>query len=262
MKDKPKFHVHAEVLRTVDYDMFTLLRGNRNTNPAHLKRLEMSFQRNYLFSPILVNERYEIIDGQHRYIICRKLNLPLYYIVVHGYGLNEVQILNTNTVNWKKIDYLSSYCDMKYPEYLKFRHFMNLYPGFNLTSVENLLKLNVGTPSSYSPDLKSETNKAGNYRIKTFEEGEFVCRDFDNSCKYADQILEMEKYNSTVVYRTSFVSTMIRLFKNENYDHDSFLAKLSLQPTALSECVNKDQYITMIEEIYNYKRRPKVNLRY
>ena len=105
-----------QVLKTTDYNLFSFISGNRKINLAHAKRLERSFKNRHLFSPIIVNEYHQIIDGQHRFTVCSKLKLPIYYIVVNGYGLDEVQILNTNSSNWKKIDYLNAYCDLKYPE--------------------------------------------------------------------------------------------------------------------------------------------------
>ena len=41
-----------------------------------------------------------------------------------------------------------------------------------------------------------------------------------------------------------------------------FVKKVKRNPTALVRCVNVSDYIQLIEEIYNFKRRTKVNLRY
>jgi disulfide oxidoreductase YuzD len=251
-----------QVLKTTDYFLFSFISGNRKVNTAHAKRLENSFKKRHLFSPIIVNEHYQIIDGQHRFTVCEKLKLPIYYIVVNGYGLDEVQLLNTNSSNWKKTEYLNSYCDLKFPEYLKFRNFLKTYPDFSFACAEMLLKLNAGKQSYQSKELVSETNKYGKYHIKTFEEGNFVCTNYHKSCEYAEKILELKKYNSKVINRVPFVSAMIQLLNNENFDHNEFTNKISQQPTALVDCVNVTEFKSLIEEIYNYKRRTKVNLRF
>ena len=67
-------------------------------------------------------------------------------------------------------------------------------------------------------------------------------------------------YNA--VRRRSFIYTMMSLFKNENFEFTEFLQKLKIQPTALQDCTNVTNYKVLIEEIYNYRRREKVNLRY
>ena len=55
------------VLSTTDYAKFKTLQGNRDVNKLHVSRLKESFKTAYLLSPIVVNQYYEIIDGQHRY---------------------------------------------------------------------------------------------------------------------------------------------------------------------------------------------------
>ena len=50
--------------------------------------------------------------------------------------------------------------------------------------------------------------------------------------------------------------------QNENFEFTEFLQKIKIQPTALQDCNTVDQYKLLIEEIYNYKRRDKVNLRF
>ena len=82
------------VYTTNDYTLFTSIDGNRTKNKLHIKRLKQSIKENYLFTVIIVNENYEIIDGQHRFDVIKELNLPLYYIICEGYGLAEVHILN------------------------------------------------------------------------------------------------------------------------------------------------------------------------
>jgi hypothetical protein len=62
--------------------------------------------------------------------------------------------------------------------------------------------------------------------------------------------------------RSAFVGTMIVLLQNQNFDFNDFMHKLRIQPTALVDCANREQYKTLIEDIYNFKRREKVNLRF
>jgi hypothetical protein len=38
--------------------------------------------------------------------------------------------------------------------------------------------------------------------------------------------------------------------------------KLRIQPSALVDCTSTEQYRILIEDIYNYKNRNKINLRY
>jgi hypothetical protein len=255
--------LQEHVLKTTDYHLFSFISGNRKVNMAHARRLEKSFSKRQLLSPIIVNEHYQIIDGQHRYTVCKKLSLPIYYLVVEGYGLDEVQILNTNSSNWKKTDYLNAYCDLRYPEYLKFRRFMQQYQDFGFQACEMLLSHKTMSRKGESKkEFVTETNSRGYVGFRTFEEGEFTCVNYEKSCEMADNIMMIKQIAPTVLNRKAFIAALIQLFRNENFDWSEFMNKLQQQPLALVECVNVTQYKSLIEEIYNWKRKNKVNLRY
>ena len=66
---------------TRNYAMFKLIGGNRELNHINLKRLEVSMSETPLVSIIMVNERNEIIDGQHRFEVCKRLGLPINYLI-------------------------------------------------------------------------------------------------------------------------------------------------------------------------------------
>ena len=50
--------------------------------------------------------------------------------------------------------------------------------------------------------------------------------------------------------------------KKDVFDFEEFIHKVKLRPNMLVPCGTTDQYVEMIENIYNYKRSGKVNLRY
>jgi hypothetical protein len=43
---------------------------------------------------------------------------------------------------------------------------------------------------------------------------------------------------------------------------DELMAKIKLQPTALVDCISTEKYRELLEDIFNYRRREKVNLRF
>lgn len=233
-----------QVHTTTDYFLFKSIDGNRNKNLLHLNRLRKSMEENYLFTVIIVNENYEIIDGQHRFEIIQELGLPLHYIICDGYGLSEVHVLNQNSKNWQADDYLQGYCDLNYPQYIAFKNFCKKH---NLNTSSGMLLLNNGNRSKGA--------------IEVFNSGKFVISDINNAGKIAymlNHIKPMYKGYS----RNSFICAILKLSKNPNFEIIEFITKLKLQPAALFDCVNVDQYIAIIEDIYNYRRREKINLRY
>lgn len=235
-----------QVHTTTDYFLFKSIEGNRNKNLLHINRLKKSMSENYLFTIIIVNEKYEIIDGQHRFDVIQELKLPLNYVVCKGYGLTEVHILNQNSKTWNADDYLDGYCRLKYPHYLKYAEFKEKY-GFGHVECMTIL-------SGY-------TSHRGGDRAKTFYEGAFKIKDYGKACEIAEKIEIIGQYYLGHK-RRSFVFSMLGLFNSKNFEFTELIQKLKLQPTAMVDCTNVQQYIMLIEEIYNYRRREKVNLRY
>jgi hypothetical protein len=238
---------NIQVHTTTDYSLFKTLNGNRDVNHLHLSRLKESIKKNHLTTIIMVNDKFEIIDGQHRFIICQELKLPINYIIQKNYGLNEVQILNANMKNWQTQDYVNGYCDLGYKDYILYRDFVNEY-GFN-SQVAILL-------------LSEETSGGNKFSAGTkFKEGKFKVKDLNNAKKMAEKIMMIEPYYKGYL-RRSFINALVSMFKNKNFEFTEFIAKLKQQPTTMQDCTSTTQYKVLIEEIYNYRRREKINLRF
>ena len=243
LKTEPMVKHSNQVHTTTDYFLFKPIEGNRNKNILHINRLKKSMEETYLFTVIIVNEKYEIVDGQHRFDVIQELKLPLNYIVCNGYGLNEVHILNQNSKTWTSDDYLDGYCKLGYKDYLKYKEFKDLY---GIGHYECMWLLN-------GSQLSNPT--------QVFFTGDFKIKNYNEACKIIEKIMLVEPYYEEWK-RRSFILAMLQLFKNPNFELTEFLQKLKLQPTALSNCSTTNQYVSLIEEIYNYRRREKVNLRY
>ena len=254
--------VFGQIFVTTDYYQFKTLKGNRNINQAHKHRLKKSMQDEYLVSPICVNEYMEVIDGQHRRLAAMELGLPIYYYVLPGYGWSEIHRLNTNMKNWGKQEYLQAYCDMGYPEYVAFKNFWKQYPDFTLTAIEVILT-NSGrsNPTKRDKSLVSSKNKSGEYLVKPFEEGKFKIPNIQRSRDNAEKILMIKPY-AAFYSSLNFIRAMISLFKNKNYNHSVFMQKMQYRSNAMIPQQNVEQYKIMIEDIYNYRNRQPVSLRY
>lgn len=254
-------NVVNHVLETSNYDLFKVIKGNRIINKSHVSKLKKSMTSKYLVSPIIVNEKFQIIDGQHRFTSAKQLKLPIRYIVVEGYGLEEVQALNQNTTNWKNIDFLNAYCDLGYEEYLKVRKFMGMYKDFSLGICERLLAGNGSRYNIQRKEFITKTNKSGSININSFKDGNFNIKDWDLGIKHADMLMDIKPLYEGFS-RVSFVSAMIPIFENEEYNHNQFIDRLKSNPNMLVHCRNIGEYKILIEEIYNFRSRNKVNLRF
>jgi hypothetical protein len=260
VQGKPMAQVVCQVLRTTDYSQFQTLKGNRELNPVHIERLVRSFQNKHLVCPIIVNQHWQIIDGQHRFETAKRLGLHIDYIVVNDYGLEEVQILNSNINTWKAIDYLNGYCDLGYEHYLVFRDFMKQHPEFNFQSCEILL-----TNKTINSIRHNKTDVDGKRKLKLFVNqffsGSFKVKDLQKAHDMAEKLKMIKPYYDGF-NRSLFVKSMVTIFNNPVFNHAQLIGKLAQQPTSLQHCATVKQYHLLIEEIYNYRSREKVSLRF
>ena len=230
------------VNKTNDYNMFSFIDGNRNINESQLTRLTKSIEDNYIPIPIVVNEKKQIIDGQHRYTVVKSLNKPVYYIEIEGLRLAEVHTLNTIAKNWSHDDYMNSYADKGIGAYIKYREFKNKY---NFSHNDSLALLNEKRP--------------GGSLWQRFKDGLLTITSYNNAVNKADKITMIKEYYDGYK-RRAFIFAMMRVFNNKEYNHTEFLKKLSYQSTKLVDCTKAVEYLALIEEIYNYKRKNKVRL--
>jgi hypothetical protein len=238
---------------TNDYSKFKIIKENRNVNQLHLKRLKQSMTQTPLISLIIVNEKMEIIDGQHRFYVSKDLGLPINYVVVYGYGIKEVQILNVNSVNWKKIDYLDGHVKRGLEPYIKFKKFMADFPQLNFSTCIKVLS---GLRSSRTKSIEGLKVMSTN-----FEDGTFLIPDLGKSYNIADMILDYRNFFPKFNDNT-FIITLLYLFEHEKYSHKEMMSKLNLQPRALAMCKTQAQYLGVLEDIYNYHRKSKVSFKY
>jgi hypothetical protein len=226
-------------LKTNDYSKFKSKDGNRNLNELHLKRLTESVRQNDLLhaNPILVNDKYEIIDGQHRFNVCRKLGKAIYYICVKGLDLPEIQILNANSKNWKMEDYIDGYCNLGLQEYC---YFKNLLKKSNL-GVTPLLAM---FSSSGLGGESAENLRDGTLKLTNKTRGLIILKWID------DYLIYYQNAN-----RRTFILSLINLYKIQGYSHEKMMQKIKYQSTKLVDCTNTKTYLALLEEIYNFKER-------
>lgn len=249
-----------KVYKTNDLSIFNQIEGNRPPNPQHIRRLSQSIKDNGLLcNPILVNEKMEVIDGQHRLLAAKDAKSEIYYVILKGYDLKEVHALNLNQKNWNKKDFLNGYADLGVYSYVKLKEFTQKNNDFNLTVCIALCS-NLSTAGANISHKFRKKFTVLNQR-EVFEEGTWKIRNIELAQENADKIRLIKPYYDGY-NRSTFIGTMLTIFINENFDFNEFMHKLRLQPTALVHCTNRSQYKMLIEDIYNYRSRNKVNLRY
>lgn len=102
---------NAELLSTDNYDRFKYLDYNRHLNEGLVSRLVYSIgEIGYIQGkPVIVDPNMNVIDGQHRLEACKRLGIPVYYVIEKADAQKTMMHLNAQQTNWRTIDYVESW---------------------------------------------------------------------------------------------------------------------------------------------------------
>lgn len=156
------------VYKTTDYDRFKKLEGNRDLNKGLLVQVHESVENdgNYLqHNHIIVNEKWEVIDGQHRLKVAEEAEKEIYYTIAPGFGLREAQILNSRKRQWTGRDFLRSYIYSGNKNYQELSEIMIEYHFSIAICVKALAK-------DISHDSAMKRFRAGTFEIRDRAFGE------------------------------------------------------------------------------------------
>lgn len=241
-------NVVGNVYITTDYDKFKKLDVNRDID--HVERIRRSIAERYVPTPIIVNEKLEVIDGQNRLEAIKSLGLPLRYTIVPGLGIEDVRAMNQGAKNWGGKDFVKSYAKEGKEAYVLYEKFCEKYPDFPFSIAEVFLR------QSSTNDSTTSRHKGSYYN--TVQRGIFKIKDFERSCQLADMVMQYKGLdnNATPIYkRKPFVVAIVKLARLSNFDNDEIVRKIKQFPRSFVPCVNSTDYIRMLEEIVNYRRR-------
>lgn len=234
--------------RTKDYDIFIFRDDNREKiDQTHVGRIADSLRsRNMLdLKPILVNEKMEIMDGQHRVLAAKEAQVEIFYQIERAITPQDMLKLNLSK-NWTISDYLNFYCHHQYDEYLKLRNFIKKH---NIT-------LRVGITIALGESKKAFTD----FRDGKFEFMDEDVKDYIDLCW--ETIHYLQKINGFSPYLNSsrFWKALIVLFKHSNFYKEKWIENMRRQTDHFNAKVSIKDYIKMLESIYNWKNQNRIKL--
>jgi hypothetical protein len=238
-KKDPEIKFRCEVYQTHKYSLFRYLEGNRGLDLINLHRVKESIKEEYLVNPIIINEKWEIIEGQHRFEAVKELNLPVYFIQIPGYGIKQTYKLNTIGKKWDALSFADSYAKMGNPHYQVFLQFREKYK-FDTRGLMAILS-------------GGNSGKWGKH-LEKFGKGEFVVEDEEAAHEMARKILDYEPYYPGGIHRRSFIAAIIKLMSHKLYNHSQMLEKLEKRPYPIYHFPNTSQYLEVLVKTFNYHR--------
>ena len=228
--------IFGNIMVTENYDMFKKIGGNRKINKANYAKIVKSMKEEQLIIPIVVNEKYEIIDGQHRFTACKDLGKPVYFYMVRGYGLEQVKRANIASSNWKKENYLDMFVAEGNETYKEFEEIKERYD----LNISNLLEIFAIVQEKQSARVGYE-----------FENGTFT---LDGKMEVLRFLTALEDFNFFKFYKSNnFLIAFTRLYFKSEYDHDKMKTKLITHRNSLEKRSTSDEYLVLLcNRIYSF----------
>lgn len=253
-------NIAERVYFTRDYSKFKKIQGNRPVCPNNLKRLIEAMKYKDMKVPILVTEKFDVIDGQHRLEARKKLMLPVYYIITDAPA--DVDSIIVSTMAQKPLTTLSIAelrANTEETEYAKLLEFCKDY-GLPITLGMRLTWKNCQKRDSHVRG----GGGGGDHVLHNFKMGNYKCDNLAFAGEIGDLVLELFKEtNSKVMKKTSFVFSLVNVYKMDGFDVEHFVNQVKSYKHKIENKATSRQFQDMIHEIYNYKTRAekKMNLR-
>lgn len=223
---------------TTDYDQFQILEANREQSRGHIEALKAAFEEMGNLTrvqPILVNDRMEIIDGQHRFTACKELGEPIYYTQVSGLGVSDARQMNILHRRWEFGDYARSYAlggDANY------QRFLNLMEDFGFNGSVTLY---------YCSGAKSKG------AFKNFRNGAFTLSPDEvvTAKERLEKLKELADLNPLFETITLAIA-YLNVSQVSGFDHNRLVSRLERNPNMLTRQGGTPEYMRVLEDIYNY----------
>ena len=233
---------------TTNYDLFSLRDDNRKKiERAHVLRLKNSLEKKNMLGlkPIIVNEKMEILDGQHRYLAAKELGLEICYEVQRGSTAQDIITLNVSK-SWGIEDYLNFYCVNGYQEYQKLEKF----------SREKNISLQSALCLSGTWKKEQRINfKEGNYKFLF----DIIEEKYQLALETIDKIKKFNGFSS-FTRSSRFWKALMVLISHEDFNADKWFKNMDKFIDHFVPKANSRDYLKCILNIYNYQNTKRINI--
>lgn len=240
----------GSIKNSTDYSWFKFLGNNRKLSKRHINNLRDQFAEygNITeISPILVNDKGFIIDGQHRFALCQELNLPVFYNEVDS-KKEITPAINSNQKRWAAVDYLNFFAPFK-KEYRLLSEFMQ----------RNEISYSMAGPVLFP-------EKSANVIFAQLTKGTLEVSDrLEEGQKRMDIIHDMHDLTGEMPTER-YARGLLRCMYMDNFEIERFLTKVKMMMAGPSRTSVRPRataaadVLRNIETIYNFKTREEATV--
>ena len=234
-----------------EYARFRMINGNRQLNEGKINRIirEINEGNDMLrYYPIQVKEnddRLDIIDGQHRFYICKKLKRPVHYILIQETkSLPQIAKINSNVEKWKTGDFINCFVANGNQNYITIQRIMDAYKVSLTVLLILLYKGQPGAEGSY-PEINID-----------FRTGDYVVN-FENET--IELLEQCRRYSDFAFWKgRAFIIAIYRIREAKLVTLDDLYSAYKKRPEMLTPQANYKAYVTNLEQILNVGKQKRI----
>jgi len=258
---------NAQVQSTKDYARFKFLRGNRDLTESNVKSIQAQIAQFGQRIPIITNERNEVIDGQHRLEACKRLGIPVKFIVDIGATIDHVISANIVGRKWNVADYVKRYESEGNKNYEQLRIFIEKCKehGISASSAVNILRGGKSYKGYHMYEDGKIRQHGGKCKIKKLYSvgddikiGRFIMPNLDEAMENLKAIVLFKRYP---FYRKSFfINALLQVMRINDFDVHRLHESAEKYPNQFTNEPDVDGFVRMFENVYNYRAKAKLPL--
>lgn len=243
-----------QVERTQEYDRFKILSGNRPLDRTHLKKLKASIEKsNHLnLHPVIVNQNFEVIDGQHRLQCARELGVEIFFIKSDTVADTHLIECNVNQKSFECENYIAYFAiKERNPEYIQLKEMIKA----SGLKPKALLTLILGVFSS----SLLEFLKTGKFRFPKAEDPSQVLQFYLDFIAYAQ---DKRLRPISMFTNHNFTRALRWLHKTTGFESHMLFKKLDLRWFDLKPQRTSEDWYALLISIYNFKNHSRLDGEY
>jgi hypothetical protein len=238
----------STVMYETNYSKFTLFEQNRDIDERAVNDLVVSIKKKGQLQPLIVNDLYEVIDGQHRLKACEILDIPVSYLISNKATIKDVVLINNTQRSWRNLDYLKTFSHKSHPnheEYVKIKVFIEAYGlGFGIA-------LDLLAAGSYGKGGRDSWG--GN----AFKAGTFKIRNLEQANRWAGQLIKIKAFAPQLVRILKFSIGFRKIQKLDGFSLNTCYEQIEKNIRKFDRCVNQEDWDEAMVKAYNYNLRKK-----
>ena len=242
---------NSQVRYTTEYSKFKLMEDNRDVDKKHVAELIINIRRRGQLQPILINEKWEVLDGQGRLKACKLLEIPVMYLLSYKTTIKDVILINTSQKSWVNLDYMKCFSHENHWNHLEYRKISKF-------EKEYALKFDICIFLLAGKFLNSSSGK----NIKEFQLGDFKVADLEKAQRQGARLLKIKSFAPRLVKVGKFARAFFKIANCADFSYPTAYKQLEKNFSMFERATNQDDWNKTAVRAYNHglRKKPKIFL--